>query len=39
MIQQYEYRYTDYNAYNTEGHIYYPKDNDFIMFHLTFNIG
>jgi len=32
MIQQYEYRYTDYNAYNTEGHIYYPKDNDFIMF-------
>jgi|TARA_Y100000033_G_scaffold16495_1_gene15500 uncharacterized protein (TIGR02466 family) len=32
MIQQYEYRYTDYNAYNTEGHIYHPKDNDFIMF-------
>ena len=32
MIQQYEYRYTDYHEYNTEGHIYYPKDNDFIMF-------
>jgi uncharacterized protein (TIGR02466 family) len=32
MIQQFEHRYTDYHAYNTEGHRYYPKDNDFIMF-------
>ena len=32
MIQQYEYRYTDYHEYNTEGHLYYPKNNDFIMF-------
>ena len=32
MIQHYEHRYTDFNQYNTEGHMYYPKDNDFIMF-------
>ena len=32
MIRQNEHRYTDYHAYNTEGNIYYPKDNDFIMF-------
>ena len=32
IVHQHEDRYTDYNAYNTEGHMYYPKDNDFIMF-------
>tara|TARA_B100001109_G_scaffold216736_1_gene186249 strand:+ start:278 stop:859 length:582 start_codon:yes stop_codon:yes gene_type:complete len=32
MIQHYEHRYTDYHEYNTEYHIYHPKDNDFIMF-------
>ena len=33
IVHQHEVsRYTDYNAYNTEGHMYYPKDNDFIMF-------
>ena len=32
MVREYHYRYTDYNEYNAENHIYYPKDNDFIMF-------
>lgn len=32
IVHQYEDRYTEYHAYNTEAHIYHPKDNDFIMF-------
>tara|TARA_S200000501_G_C20444431_1_gene578025 strand:- start:113 stop:631 length:519 start_codon:yes stop_codon:yes gene_type:complete len=32
MVQQHEDKYTDFHEYNTECHIYHPKDNDFIMF-------
>ena len=32
MLQQYVYKYTDFHPYNTDGHIFYPQDNDFIMF-------
>ena len=37
MIQQFEHRYIDYHAYNSQHQRYYPKDNDFIMFpaHMT----